>query len=94
MSDNTEKLVRMANQIAAFFAVYPAAEAVVGIRDHIAQFWTPVMRRGLYAALDAGAPGLRPEVIEAAEALRARDAAAGIAAAAPSGEVVQGAAAS
>lgn len=42
-----QKLVRMANQIAAFFRSYPDDEAVAGIHKHIVAFWTPKMRRAL-----------------------------------------------
>jgi formate dehydrogenase subunit delta len=44
-----EDIVRMANQIAQFFAPYPAPDAVAGIRDHLAKFWDPAMRRELHA---------------------------------------------
>ncbi len=37
----------MANQIAQFFAPYPEPEAIAGIRDHLARFWDPAMRREL-----------------------------------------------
>jgi formate dehydrogenase subunit delta len=43
-ADPAEKLVRMANQIAAFFRSYPEDEAVAGIHKHIVAFWTPRMR--------------------------------------------------
>jgi formate dehydrogenase subunit delta len=43
----TEDLVRMANQIAQFFAPYPEDEAMESVRDHLAKFWTPTMRRDL-----------------------------------------------
>ncbi len=39
----------MANQIAQFFAPYPEPEAVAGVRDHLARFWDPTMRRDLLA---------------------------------------------
>ncbi len=42
-----EDIVRMANQIAQFFAPYPEPDAVAGIRDHLARFWDPAMRREL-----------------------------------------------
>lgn len=43
----TPDLVRMANQIAQFFAPYPDADAVDGVRDHLEKFWTRDMRRDL-----------------------------------------------
>lgn len=44
---STEKLIRMANQIADFFRPYPEDQAVKGIYDHLMAFWTPGMRRTL-----------------------------------------------
>lgn len=60
-------LVRMANQIAAFFASYPKAEALDGISSHIHNLWDPRMRNALKAHLDAGGEGLSPLFIEAAK---------------------------
>jgi len=44
-----EDLIRMANQIAAFFTPYSEDEAVKGVANHIAMFWEPRMRRQLHA---------------------------------------------
>ncbi len=44
-----EALIRMANQIAQFFAPYPEPDAIDGIRDHLAKFWDPAMRHELHA---------------------------------------------
>jgi len=52
-----EDVVRMANQIAAFFAPYPRDEAVAGVAGHITSFWTPAMRARLLA-LAASTDGL------------------------------------
>ncbi|MGE0312256.1 MAG: formate dehydrogenase subunit delta [Lautropia sp.] len=50
---NTGQLVRMANQIGAFFDAMPdRAEARAGVVDHIRAFWAPSMRRSLLAHLD------------------------------------------
>jgi formate dehydrogenase major subunit len=67
------KLVRMANQIAAFFAVEPDRRvAVDGVVSHLVRFWDPRMRRALVRAIDAGeGGGLEPLAREAIE--RARD---------------------
>lgn len=59
-------LVRMANQIAAYFNPYPRAEAVDGILKHIHLFWDPRMRNALKVHLDKGGEGLSPLFIEAA----------------------------
>ena len=54
------KLVRMANQIAAFFAAQGEARAVPQIADHIEKFWDPRMRRQILAHIAAGGDGLAP----------------------------------
>ncbi len=70
-----DKLVRMANQIAAFFASQPEREREAGVAEHVRNFWTPAMRRDIYAHLDAGAPGLDPLAARALAALRDTDSA-------------------
>ena len=61
---NPGKLVKMANDIGAFFAADPdPARAAAGIADHLRRFWEPRMRAGLYAWLDDHAgEGLAPAV--------------------------------
>lgn len=52
---DVQKLVSMANQIAAFFATDPdRATAVAGTANHIQKFWEPRMRKALLAEFDAG----------------------------------------
>ncbi|MCE6951139.1 formate dehydrogenase subunit delta [Cereibacter sphaeroides] len=65
-----EKLIHMANQIATFFESKPHAEGVAGTAAHINDFWEPRMRRQLLALIEAGTPGLRPMVLEAAPGIR------------------------
>ena len=65
-----EKLVYMANQIATFFESQPGEIAADGIARHINEFWEPRMRRQFFEIVDAGGPGLKPRVIEAASAIR------------------------
>jgi len=62
---NARDVVRMANQITAFFAPYPEAEALDGIAKHIHATWEPRLRDALKAHLDAGGEGLNPLCIEA-----------------------------
>jgi formate dehydrogenase subunit delta len=62
----TRDMVRMANQIAAFFKGYGHDEAVKGTADHINHFWEPRMRRALLAHLDKGGDGLDQVVRDAA----------------------------
>jgi formate dehydrogenase subunit delta len=64
-------MIRMANQIAAFFEAYPRTEALDGIARHIKSFWDPRMRKQLSAYIDGGGEGLSPLVI-AALALKAK----------------------
>lgn len=59
-------LVRMANQIAAYFEPYPRAEAVDAIGKHLHLFWDPRMRNEMKAHIDAGGSGLSPLFLEAA----------------------------
>lgn len=51
-----DDVVRMANQIASFFAPYPDDEAVAGVLDHIEKFWPPAQRKALVSV----ARGLTP----------------------------------
>ena len=67
--DPADKLVRMANQIAAFFRSYPEDEAVAGVHEHIVAFWSPVMRRDLLAYADRNGGGVDPLVSAAIHAL-------------------------
>ena len=59
-------LVRMANQIAAYFEPYPKSEALDGIAKHIHAFWDPRMRNELKAYIDNGGAGLSPLFLDAA----------------------------
>lgn len=58
-------LIRMANQIAAYFEPYPKQEALDGIAMHIHNFWEPRMRNHLKEYLDKGGEGLSPLFLEA-----------------------------
>ncbi len=66
----TEKLVRMANQIGAFYAAMTDPEATSGAASHLRAYWTPKMIQELIAIVDAGCPGLNPTAVHAVEALR------------------------
>ncbi|RYC04574.1 formate dehydrogenase subunit delta [Ciceribacter ferrooxidans] len=65
-----EKLVRMANQIASFFASQPEATRIDGVATHINKFWEPRMRRQLFEIIDAGGAGLDPLVLDAAKLIK------------------------
>ena len=64
-----DKLVMMANQIAAFFAAQGEARAVPQIADHIAKFWDPRMRAAIIAHRATGGKDLIPAAAEAVERL-------------------------
>lgn len=62
---NTDKLVRMANQIAEFFNSYPGEEGIAGVREHIHAFWTPRMVAALQARAANDPAGLQPMAVAA-----------------------------
>ncbi len=70
---SADKLVRMANQIAIFFRTQAEDAAVAAVADHIKSFWSPVMRRDIYAHVQAGGEGLDPLARRGIDALMARD---------------------
>ena len=56
---DVNNLVKMANQIEAFFRAEPDPEvAVAGIESHIKRFWEPRMRREIIAHCAKGGAGL------------------------------------
>lgn len=63
---NNRDLVRMANQITAFFAPYPKSEALDGIGKHLHLFWDPRMRDQMKAYIDKGGADLDGLFLEAA----------------------------
>lgn len=65
-----EKLVMMANQIAAFFAAQGEARAVPQIASHIEKFWDPRMRAQIFAHVAASGSGLSPLALAAIETLK------------------------
>lgn len=64
-----ERMVHMANQIAAYFNAYPQARARQEVLNHLRQFWEPRMRRQLVVYAREGGAGLDPTVVWAAEQL-------------------------
>ncbi|MDN3517566.1 formate dehydrogenase subunit delta [Aquisalimonas lutea] len=59
------KMVRMANQIADYFAAYPAERAEREVTNHLRAFWEPRMRRQLVEYVQAGGDGLHPLAVKA-----------------------------
>jgi formate dehydrogenase subunit delta len=63
---DVERLVAMANDIAAFFDSEPDKKvAVEGVRFHISRFWEARMRRAIIAHVEAGGAGLAPTARDA-----------------------------
>jgi formate dehydrogenase subunit delta len=68
----TQQLVKMANQIGAFFEDMPDREqAKADIANHLKKFWEPRMRKTIVQKMDGGeANELSPVVREAIDAHR------------------------
>ncbi|WP_417270144.1 formate dehydrogenase subunit delta [Celeribacter sp.] len=64
-----DKLVRMANQIATFFATQPDADKAAKVAAHLTDFWDPAMRAQLSAYAAQGGTGLDPLALDAAKLL-------------------------
>lgn len=69
------RLVTEANQIASFFR-YQIGEGEAAVADHLRSFWSPAMRRAMYALIDQGDEGLDPLAKQGILRLRAVDPAA------------------
>jgi len=68
---DAQKLVKMGNQIAQFFAGEPDRQAAIdGVASHLQRFWEPRMRRAIFAAFDAGATAGMHELLKDALAAR------------------------
>jgi formate dehydrogenase subunit delta len=59
-----DRLIVMANQIAAFFAPYPDARRAEGVRNHLRTYWDPRMRQDLIDYVATGGEGLSPYVCD------------------------------
>ena len=64
-----ERLVAMANDIAAFWDAEAGEGAAEGVRAHIARFWEARMRREIIAHLQKGGAGLTSTARSAIEKL-------------------------
>ena len=63
---DVDKLVRMANQIAANFdGGRDESLAVAGVTDHISRFWSPSMRKQLIARWRENPSDLSPRAAQA-----------------------------
>ena len=67
-----QRLVAMANDIAAFFdAETDKVVATEGVRLHISRYWEARMRREIIAHVNAGGAGLAPTAANAIRLLKA-----------------------
>jgi len=66
-----EYLVKMANDIAAFFHAQAGPDAPREIAAHIRRFWDPRMRQQIIAHVTTGGDGLVPEARQAITILAA-----------------------
>ncbi|CAK0739239.1 formate dehydrogenase subunit delta [Azospirillaceae bacterium] len=64
-SPQLDKLARMANQIAAFFAAYPDEQAALAVAEHINLNWSRVMRTQFLEGFDARSSVFHPLVAQA-----------------------------
>ena len=69
--DSVEKLVKMANQIGAFFGAQKIG-AAAGMAEHLRKFWAPHMRESIIEHVKHGGAGLEPIAIEAVKILDAQ----------------------
>lgn len=67
---STEKLVHMANQIAAFFKTQPGDDAAERVASHLSDFWEPRMREQLLGYIARGGKGLDAVVLQTVQRLR------------------------
>lgn len=65
-----EKMVHMANQIAAFFRSQPDSDPAGRVAAHLSDFWEPRMRAQFLAYVAEGGAGLDPLAKEAAGRLK------------------------
>ena len=70
---DTEKLVKMANQIAANSDYGPDKGKIAGaVADHLTRFWTPEMRAAIVAGHSKNQLDLSPMAARAVEILAAK----------------------
>ncbi|SEK92835.1 formate dehydrogenase subunit delta [Pacificibacter marinus] len=64
-----DSMIRMANQIAAFFKTQPKIDQTQGVADHISDFWDPRMKAQLIAFVASDGTGLDEIVVQASHRL-------------------------
>jgi formate dehydrogenase subunit delta len=73
-ADPTEKLIRMAREIADNYKSYPEPEASASVANHINRCWTPKMREQVLAAMQEGGRALPPLLLAAGAKIKRRKA--------------------
>jgi formate dehydrogenase subunit delta len=73
MSELTQDIIRMGNQIVDQFPHLPEEKKVEAVATHIHKFWERRMLGALYEHIDGGADDLDPVVIAAAAKIRSDD---------------------
>lgn len=66
---NIERLVKMANEIAAFYVADSPADAPKNIAAHLQRFWEPRMRKAIIEHNNAGGAGMENAVRQAVRLL-------------------------
>jgi formate dehydrogenase subunit delta len=66
-----DRMMRMANQIATFFATQPGPGQAEAVAAHINDYWEPRMRAQLLDHGATGGEGLHPLVLDAIAHIRA-----------------------
>jgi formate dehydrogenase subunit delta len=67
---DVQRLIAMANDIAAFFETEDEATAAEGVRTHLVKFWEPRMRRQILEHARAGGAGLCHTALEGVRLLK------------------------
>jgi formate dehydrogenase subunit delta len=66
---SNDRLIYMANQIAANFVSLPEKEAAAAVAEHIRMFWSPRMRAQLCTVATGAESGANPIVVAALRSL-------------------------
>jgi formate dehydrogenase subunit delta len=68
---NIDHLVKMANEIAAFYVAESPNDAAKSIASHLTRFWDPRMRKQIIEHNQSGGAGLKDVVRDAVSMLQA-----------------------
>ena len=65
MSENSNHLVKMANQIVASIPAATTADKINSAATHMSKFWSPLMKKQIGEYISSGGLDLSPEASEA-----------------------------